>query len=390
MSGAKSIQYSLSEQQQQQQDNVGSDHYPDRKNTTARLYPKRKRKPLIWKKKSTSTSTLSLPSTTGTISTPFSSPQLASTDHLPPTIIIAPEPNDPLLKFKPIKKDPMLCKRTVNGSDGSEPSQYKASREARYNLLTEEWKQIELVLTPTYITTYSFSTYFWPKRRVEHRIYLEGSKKPKKLELRLLSPLDYTFSLRYQHQATISKSSLKKSSSSRRIITMIFKAKSFLKCQEWYMKLYDMLPAENKRPIPKYCEVYLPTLDLTVHLPLTDDNRKHMTMEDVKHANLLHHFVPHDHPFNDTMNEDDYGLCWTLGDRIEWIHWTHTPAPVQPLATNNIIKEQRRMDWAVSPQIIEQTHRLELRRIEHTPNDIILSREKNFILKEPPPIEGFL
>jgi hypothetical protein len=54
--------------------------------------------------------------------------------------------------------------RTVSGQFG-EPTRYKAATEARYNLLTEKWKQVEIVLTPLHLSLYSFSvkiiTYFW-------------------------------------------------------------------------------------------------------------------------------------------------------------------------------------------------------------------------------------
>lgn len=58
---------------------------------------------------------------------------------------------------KPIKIEPILCMRSVKEYTGSEPSRYKASKEARYDLLTEKWRQVELVLTNSYISTYSSS-----------------------------------------------------------------------------------------------------------------------------------------------------------------------------------------------------------------------------------------
>lgn len=62
---------------------------------------------------------------------------------------------------KPLKREPILCMRSVSGYAGSEPSRYKAAKEARFDLLTEEWRQMELVLTDAYISAYSFSvTYF--------------------------------------------------------------------------------------------------------------------------------------------------------------------------------------------------------------------------------------
>lgn len=54
----------------------------------------------------------------------------------------------------PIKREPILCMRSVTDSHGSVPSRYKANKEARFDLLTEEWKQVELVLTKSSVSTY--------------------------------------------------------------------------------------------------------------------------------------------------------------------------------------------------------------------------------------------
>ncbi|KAL0139049.1 Pleckstrin homology domain-containing protein [Mucor lusitanicus] len=287
--------------------------------------------------------------------------------------VVTPEPAS-IPTGRPIKREPILCMRSATGCLSNEPTRYKAAKEARYDLLTEKWRQVELVLTASYLTTYSSSMLFWPKQRLEHRIHLEGSRKPKRLELFLLSALDYSFCLRFESY----------SGHTPMMVTMTFKARSFLKCQEWYMQLYTMLPAENKRPLPESCPVYIPTLDLSVNLPLTKRNRA-VTMQDVKEAviavledegDLVQRLVRTDKIDRD-LSVDDLGLCWTTKDRAEWIYWTHA-------ASNR----KERIDYAICPQNIEQTHRLELRLIEHTPHDIIL--RENMVLKEPPPVEGFL
>lgn len=215
---------------------------------------------------------------------------------------------------------------------------------------------------------------YWPKQRLEHRVYLDGPKKPKHLELFLLSPLDYTFCLRYTSHATKTPMAY----------TLTFKARSFLKCQEWYMQLYDILPPECKRPCPKWCEVYIPAMDLSVNLPLmkvkhSDD----ILIEDVKEAVIavLEEAEMDVEAIHEKMaklkSTEELGLCWTTKDRAEWVYWkTSSSDPT------------KRIDWAIGPQSIERTHRLELRLIEHTPHDIIL--KENFVLKEPPPVEGFL
>lgn len=303
---------------------------------------------------------------------------------------------------KPIKIDPILCMRSVKEYTGSEPSRYKASKEARYDLLTEKWKQVELVLTNSYISTYSSSVsfkkqviffsllfpadsdlssqmYYWPKKRLEYRIYFEGSNMPKNLELVLLSSLDYTFCLRYQSNTT----------NTSMMITHTFKARSFLKCQEWYMLLYDILPMECKRLTPKWCEVYIPVLDLSVNLPLSHIEHSNEITTDVVKMAVISALEEDESGFSQRLiaayngstegilSADKFGLCWTIGDRAEWIYWTHSSSD-----------KNKPIDSVICPQSIEQTHRLELRMIEHTPCDIILPEK--LTLKEPPPVEGFL
>ncbi|KAG2229736.1 hypothetical protein INT48_002070 [Thamnidium elegans] len=271
---------------------------------------------------------------------------------------------------KPLKREPILCMRSVGDCISSEPSRYKAAKEARFDLLTESWKQVELVLTDTHLSTYVYSSIFWPKQKLEHRVYLQGPKRQKNLELYLLSSLDYSFCLRHL------------STAHGRIpvmVTMTFKARSFIKCQEWYMQLYDILPAECKRICPKWCEVYIPMLDISVNLPLSHIKHSYdVTMEDVKEAALT---VLEEDALNEKMEKlaetDNLGLCWATKDRAEWIYWVHSSSD-----------PTKRIDWALCPQNIEETHRLELRPIQHTPHDIIL--KESFTLKEPPPVEGFL
>ncbi|KAI9362212.1 Pleckstrin homology domain-containing protein [Pilaira anomala] len=271
---------------------------------------------------------------------------------------------------KPLRREPILCMRSIGDCTSSVPSRYKAAREARFESMTEKWRQVQLVLTQLHISTYVPSSLFWPEQKLEHRVYLHGPKKPKQLELYLLSPLDYSFCLRY---------SANEKSRLPMMATLTFKARSFIKCQEWYMQLYDILPEECKRPLPKWSEVYIPLLDLSVTLPLQHIKHSYeVTMEDVKEAVLT---VLEEDALNEKMEKlatrDNLGLCWSTKDRAEWIYWKYSSSD-----------PTRRIDWALGPQSIEQTHRLELRTLQHTPNEIIL--KENFVLKEPPPVEGFL
>ncbi|KAI8340774.1 hypothetical protein BC941DRAFT_488717 [Chlamydoabsidia padenii] len=61
---------------------------------------------------------------------------------------------------------------------------------------------------------------------------------------------------------------------------------------------------------------------------------------------------------------------------LEWIFWESS------------VDGSTRSDKVICPQLIEKTHQLELRRIQHTPHSVILG--ENTTLREPYPCEGFL
>jgi hypothetical protein len=73
------------------------------------------------------------------------------------SVFVSSAPDHPAEPTVLAKREPMLYMRTVSGKFGSEPTRYKAATEARYNLLTEKWKQVEIVLTPLHLSLYSFS-----------------------------------------------------------------------------------------------------------------------------------------------------------------------------------------------------------------------------------------
>ncbi|KAI9269822.1 hypothetical protein BY458DRAFT_422755, partial [Sporodiniella umbellata] len=259
-----------------------------------------------------------------------------------------------------LKQGPVVCMRTVTDRIGSGPTRYKASKESRYSLLTEKWKQVELVLTRSYISAYSSSTLFWPKHRLEYRIHFDGARKPKGLELFLFSPIDYTFGLRYPSMAGKIPTT----------VVLLFKARTFLQCQEWYMQLYRILPASAKRPFPPFCEVYIPKVDLTLNLPLEETEGCYdITLHDVKNA-VLSVIEADGH---EILDEDALCLCWSTKERVEWKQST---------------MEDGSTDSAICPQSIERTHRLELRQVEHSPTTLLLNQD--ITLKEPMPVEGFL
>lgn len=148
-----------------------------------------------------------------------------------------------------------------------------------------------------------------------------------------------------------------------------------------------MLPRDAKPPRPDWCEVYIPLLDLTVNLPLQNiKNNAMITMTDVKDTviavleeggeELTDRLIESHKELKENCCIEDFGLCWTSHGRAEWIYWRHSSSDP------NI-----RIDRVICPQNIENTHRLELRLIQHTPHDIVLP---DVTLKEPPPVEGFL
>ncbi|KAI8393266.1 Pleckstrin homology domain-containing protein [Radiomyces spectabilis] len=267
-----------------------------------------------------------------------------------------------------IKEDALLYMRSGNGS-GSEPARYQASKETRFGLRKEQWRQMRVVLTSTHLTIYSTPSLCWPKARIEHRIYLDGNKRAKQLQLFLYSPLDYTFCLRHA------------SKHERDFVTFTFQARSVTLCQEWYLALYRLLPPMATRPCPLWCEVFVPLLDLRLHLPFTTDSDKEPRF-DISSDNVLSAVLEvleeddaWSHLLETKLGTTDLGMCWTNKDRAEWIYWKST------------IDGRQRADTMICAQSIEQTHRLELRHIEHMPNHIVL---QGTTLKEPPPVEGFM
>ncbi|ORZ02787.1 Pleckstrin homology domain-domain-containing protein [Syncephalastrum racemosum] len=269
------------------------------------------------------------------------------------------------------KEGVLLCMRTLGdkGSD-DQKTRYKARREARYGKLKEDWRQMEIVLTMNSLCMYTRPLISWPKRRLEHCI---DFKTAKQLHLSLVSPLDYTFSLRFA------------SRKASEFVTFTFQAPSMTLCQEWYLALYRLIPATARRSCPLWCEVHIPLMDTSVRLPLavgssSDDNiRYDITLESIRQAvlNVLEHDETWSKLVATQLDRTDLSMCWTRQNRVEWVHWTTA-----------LESPRRRIDLVVCPQHIEQTHRLELRHIQHTPDTVVTKDET--ALKEPQPIEGYL
>ncbi|KAI8359626.1 Pleckstrin homology domain-containing protein [Mortierella sp. GBAus27b] len=101
----------------------------------------------------------------------------------------------------------------------------------------------------------------------------------------------------------------------------------------------------------------------------------------------------------DPTQHGDVALCWKRYDRIEWIYWND-----RVLAETDSIHLRKdhigfadgsewsgRMDeTVVGPQVLDKTHRLELRPITHYPTKARQPGPHGVELQEPDPIEGYL
>ncbi|KAF8964466.1 hypothetical protein BGZ46_000773, partial [Entomortierella lignicola] len=105
--------------------------------------------------------------------------------------------------------------------------------------------------------------------------------------------------------------------------------------------------------------------------------------------------------WQDPKQHGDVALCWKRYDRIEWIYWDDRIFA----ETDNLHLRKDHIgfadgsDWigkmdetVVGPQVLDKTHKLELRPITHYPSKVPVPNEKGKIemLPEPDPIEGYL
>ncbi|KAI8337422.1 hypothetical protein BC941DRAFT_36372 [Chlamydoabsidia padenii] len=260
-----------------------------------------------------------------------------------------------------IKQDALLCMGLIRSGNENLPTRYK-KRDANSYKRQEDWRQLETVLTSAALACYDSTALSWPDKTLVHWIPLNDQDDPD-LSLYLLSSSDFTFCIQYTSAHT------------NQPLTLIFRARSFGLCQEWYMTLYQLFPTKSRKPLPQTCDIYLPTLDLRVHLPLSTDHHI-ITMDQVKETVV--DFLQLDPNWRASFGKghSDFSLCWTRKDRAEWIFW------------NTSVDRTCRSDSIFCPQLIEKSHQLELRPAQHTPHTIVLN--DNTSLQEPPPCEGFL
>ncbi|KAF9334350.1 hypothetical protein BG006_002298 [Podila minutissima] len=101
--------------------------------------------------------------------------------------------------------------------------------------------------------------------------------------------------------------------------------------------------------------------------------------------------------WQDPAQHGDVALCWKRYDRIEWIYWgDRVPAETESLhLKKDHVGFADGSNWSgnmdetvVGPQVLDKTHRLELRPITHYPTTARDTHGQE--LHEPDPIEGFL
>ncbi|KAG0018472.1 hypothetical protein BGZ80_007143 [Entomortierella chlamydospora] len=105
--------------------------------------------------------------------------------------------------------------------------------------------------------------------------------------------------------------------------------------------------------------------------------------------------------WRDPRQHGDVALCWKRYDRIEWIYWSERIFA----ETENMHLRKDHIgfadgsDWTggmdetvVGPQVLDKTHKLELRPITHYPTKVsIIGNNDNVeTLHEPDPIEGYI
>jgi hypothetical protein len=172
--------------------------------------------------------------------------------------------------------------------------------------------------------------------RIIHCVPFRENNKEYSINLSLLSHLDYTIKLEYTHSAN------------RNVTTLVIRARTQTQCTEWYMAIYRALPESDKKPITPWTEIFVPDLNIQIRIPLQDEgvvsNQVNVTAQCVEKAaiHLLHNDPTWSELLANISNSQQFGLCWTIHDRIEWI----------PLAPKHDRVSQS--NFIIGPQSIEQ------------------------------------
>lgn len=115
------------------------------------------------------------------------------------------------------------------------------------------------------------------------------------------------------------------------------------------MALYRVLPDQVKPLCSPWCEVHIPLLELRVKLPLWNEDgeiRYDITLQSVHNAVIS--VLQQDEHWKKLIdsgfkNNHQLGMCWSRGNRTEWVYWNRS-----------LTDPQERIDLVISPQHIEQ------------------------------------
>lgn len=154
--------------------------------------------------------------------------------------------------------------------------------------------------------------------------------------LSLVSAVDFTWSLESKREI------------------FYFQTRHIQRSQAWYRAIYQALPSSSKRALPRSIDLNIPELSITIQLPLCDSLAEaNVDLKGIRDSALalLHqyNYRPSD------WNRQTVGVCWHY-QPLDSLHWE-----VIPFADHNTT-------YLVGPQLIENTHTLELRRwVKPTP-----------------------
>ncbi|ORY99287.1 hypothetical protein BCR43DRAFT_523261 [Syncephalastrum racemosum] len=254
-----------------------------------------------------------------------------------------------------LKKGRLLCSKQLSWYSRRSSEMDMTRNHLRLRQSRFRWREFKVILKSDRIELYHVSTLIFQAKRLAHVIYLHESRKHHRtaVHLTFATQLDYTLSIAFR-------------SANGRNVRFLFTARSEKDTQDWYMALYHCLPNQSKRKIPPTIDCTLPTLDnLRIRIPVADDQNnsiltkeQNIRMEDIKRCILA---------MLDYQNVRPMG--W-FPERVS-LHWRNSHDRLECVADDA---------YLICPQLIEQSHTLELHPHAHSPATAVL----------PPVSEGFL
>ncbi|KAJ9054127.1 hypothetical protein DSO57_1017938 [Entomophthora muscae] len=169
-------------------------------------------------------------------------------------------------------------------------------------------------------------------------------------KLSMFSPIDGSIAISQEHPNEVFTS----------VYVFVFPTPTL--ARSWYMSLHHVML--SVRPVPDHITVSVPELDTKIQVLISSEK---MSVWSVREAVLSG--LEGEEAWETTLQrwreDKSAGICWKHLDRLEWI-----------------ISEQNKLDptdLVVTPQLIEGTHELQIRTMDHHPQ-----------ATEPLAIEGYL